>query len=157
MQMSISGECINKMSLRFRLKILLLGPCVGVSGRLEIRACVSSPFSISLALQIGQDSPRITHASEVDLNIGLLPLQPRVLREGESNVRLVPDYFRSNSDPVQHCGEPQRLHRILPPSHLERVLLATLCLGSPRFQHSPDPQGTQWTCVGLHRSECSIL
>lgn len=157
MQMSISGECINKM-LRFRLKILLLKyTCVGVSARLEIRACVSSPFSISLALQIGQDSPRITHASEVDLNIGLLPLQPWVLRERESNVRLVPDYFRSNSDPVQHCGEPQRLHRILPPSHLVRVLLATLCLGSPRFQHSPDPQGTQWTCVGLYRSECSIL
>lgn len=60
--------------------------------------------------------------------------------------------IESNSTPVKSCGWPQSLCRSLPPTLLGSVLLAPLCLGSPRFQHSSDWQGPSvdmygYTCL----------
>ena len=49
------------------------------------------------------------------------------------------------------------MHGFLLPSYLGRVMLALLCLGSPRFQHSPDSRalsGHVWIYTGLGAVIC---
>ena len=49
------------------------------------------------------------------------------------------------------------MHGFLLPSHLGRVMLALVCLGSPRFQHSPDSRalsGHVWIYTGLGAVTC---
>lgn len=92
-----------------------------------------------MALYNGKDSPVVTFALEVELEHWFFC--PSVLGSKRRMKYMSGHYFKSNSTPVKGCGWPQSLCRSLPSTFLGRVLLAPFCLGSHRFQHSPDPQG----------------